>query len=285
MSSAAHSISQSHNQTNTSIYKTTTTTNANSENLSTSLNMIDTGDTNYEIKTEFYTREGVWKQVSNGEYIRQLQQQQQQQNMSPQYQQMNGSGSNINNGNNQQTSLGGCQSLSSNDSVRIGVFKYSRRSIFKMRSDGSSTKARRSKSFRTKLKCSKCHREQSDDDDDDYYEDIEENNINNSQENSEYDDDDDVIFSKVNNSDSDFNDEYSTDDDDENDDDSSMCKYCKQLLKKKRNEDNDKRLTSVSSGNNEKLIKSLDLMLFNYAREIYFYEFNPFKLKVSCFSF
>ena len=309
LSAAAHSISQSHNQTllaanliNSNNYNSSNSNNNNNhnntnnickattnpiDNTSTST-MVDTGDTNYEIKTEFYTREGMWKQVPNGEYIRQLQQQQQQQqSMSPQYQQMhggmNGSSANVSNGN-QQSSMGGGQTSSSNDSVKIGVFRYSKRSIFKKINDDSSTRTRR-KSFRTKLKCFHCQREQSDDDDDDDDEDeIVNKDENNSQENSDYDDDDDVIFTKVKNADSDYDGEDDSSDNDDGDDDTTnqlKCKYCKQFLRKKRNDECDnKRLASAKSLGNENL-KSLDLMLFNYAREIYFYEFNPVKSKVS----
>jgi hypothetical protein len=299
LSGAAHSISQNRNQTllNTNTIEINNNTNNTSNNSATSssLTMVDAGDTNYEIKTEFYTREGVWKQIPNGEYIKQSQQQQQQQQhtMSPQYQQMhgnmNGSGANINN---QQSSVGQASSSSLNDSVKIGVFKYSKRSIFKKKRSGSTTTKTRRKSFRTKLKCSNCQREQSDDDEDeegDYMNNN--NNNNNSQENSEYDDDDDVIFTKVKSSfesDYDEEDEDSSENDDEYEDEdesssdavfSLTCKYCKQFLRKKQDDTNDKRLLSKTFASEN--LKSLDLMLFNYAREIYFYEFNPVIVKVS----
>jgi len=307
LSGAAHSISQNRNQhtllnTNNPLEINNTNTNNTTSNNSPSSSlttMVDAGDTNYEIKTEFYTREGVWKQIPNGEYIKQSQQQQQQQQqhtMSPQYQQMhgnmNGNGANMNN---QQSSVGQASSSSLNDSVKIGVFKYSKRSIFKKKRSGSTTTAKtRRKSFRTKLKCSNCQREQSDDDNDDENGEGDfMNNNNNSQENSEYDDDDDVIFTKAKSSfesDYDEEDEDSSGNDDEYEDEdesssdavfSLTCKYCKQLLKKKQDDTNEKRLLSKTFGSEN--LKSLDLMLFNYAREIYFYEFNPVIVKVSGF--
>ena len=207
--------------------------------------MVDAGDTSCEVKTEFYTREGIWKLVPNCEYIRQLQQQQQQQqHTSPQYQQ----GANTMNGSSQ--SLGQA-TQSSNDPVKIGVFKFSKRSLFNQ-------SERRRSSLR--LKCVNCQREQSDDAESDVTRD------------EEYDDDDDVIFTKAQSVESvvSSEDEYA-------DDDEEICKYCKKFLRK--NENNhlaNKQNNTLSSSN--KL--SLDLVVFNFAREIYFYEFNSLRLKV-----
>jgi hypothetical protein len=248
--------------------------------------MVDVGDTVYEIKTEFYTREGIWRLVPNCEYIRQLQPQQQQ--LSPQYQQganlsLNGS---INTGNQQGQNASGQSStynLNSNDPVKIGVIKYSKRTIFNQRQKKKAKIPQKKTIAKERFKCSNCNRSNLNEEDN-----ISQNNIKSDESNKEHDDDEDVVFTKFINSDSDdsisttisSSDDYDDADEEDNDDDYDdddqsqrrisshnenvfICKYCKHTLMKSESNCN------ISSNS----LASLDLILFNYAREIYFYEF------------
>ena len=90
-------------------------------NQGASLNTIsqnqDSFDTSLELKTEFYTREGLWKIVPNGEYIRQPQSMYtQQQNMAN-----NNAENNMNNNCNNNN-----MQLTSNEPCKIICFKYFR---------------------------------------------------------------------------------------------------------------------------------------------------------------
>ena len=108
----------------------------------------------------------------------------------------------------------------------------------------------------------------------------------------EYDDDDDVVY---NNSNAKPNTTGNSDEEDLNDSDSFnedelddnfegstrirpiFCKYCNTKLTL------DESCSPTSSGNTNYAASppQLDLVIFNYAREIYFYEFSSLKQKVS----
>ena len=112
----------------------------------------------------------------------------------------------------------------------------------------------------------------------------------------EYDDDDDVVYNNNNvklnatahSDEEDYNNEYNSDsfNEDELDDNFEgstrirpiFCKYCNAKLTL------DESGSPTSSGNTASCAASppqLDLVIFNYAREIYFYEFSQLKQKVS----
>ena len=256
----------------------------------TSSVLLDVNDSNYEIKTEFYTREGVWKMLPNCEYVRQLQQAQTQSQMQNQQTVSSPVSSNnqLNNINQQQAqNTGAVQSgtTTPNDPVKVGVFKYTNKKIFR-----NTTKSN-PKNLK-KIVCSYCNKEQtvsrnefdeeeeeedetdeeddyeSDDVDvydesDDYYSDDDEDSNSSDEEVEsfklkEHDDDDDVIFTKLNESE-------------------VKCKHCSRQIKlsklSRRSKQNKKLKSSTGSVNSS----SLDLLLFNYSREIYFYELNSIR--------
>ena len=263
--------------------------------------MVDVGDSVYEVKTEFYTREGIWRLVPNCEYIRQLQQQQQQ--ASPQYQQqqqqqpgsvsMNG-GAGMANSSQQQSMGQSSYVANSNDPCKIGIFKYSKRTIYNLQAEERAKI--RADSRRTRLVCSHCDKEQSEDE---YSSSLGNSKTfcgdNNNEDSGEHDDDEDVVFTKFKTFDSedssDFDDEYDDDDysdtqntntntnSNEQKQTSLVCKYCKHVLIKSATSQSGQ-LVKSNVNNMSANVLSLDLMLFNYAREIYFYEFNSVRAKV-----
>ena len=199
----------------------------NSNNLS-SISSSDITDSHMDIKTEFYTREGLWKLVPNGEYVRQQQQQQQQQSIS-------------------QNSMGGGQvnnytQSSFNEPVKLNVFKFSK-----------NDEKRRNVCEKCILELQEKNKKETEDKNVQF-------NVYRS-----YDDNEDVVMfgqqqsnsTCVDDSDDDHDDDESLDDCEKNvnEPQSTYCKYCSASL-------------------------CLDLVLFNYAREIYFYEFNTIKSKV-----
>lgn len=101
------------------------------------------------------------------------------------------------------------------------------------------------------------------DESDDYYSDDDEDSNSSDEEVEsfklkEHDDDDDVIFTKLNESE-------------------VKCKHCSRQIKlsklSRRSKQNKKLKSSTGSVNSS----SLDLLLFNYSREIYFYELNSIR--------
>ena len=255
----------------------------------TSSVLLDVNDSNYEIKTEFYTREGVWKMLPNCEYVRQLQQAQAQSQMQNQQTVSSPASSNnqLNNISQQQAqNAGAVQSgaTTPNDPVKVGVFKYTNKNIFRNTTKPSPKNAK-------KIVCTYCNKEQtmtrsecdeeedetddeadseSDDDDvydesDDYYSDGDDDSNSSDEEVEsfklkEHDDDDDVIFTKLNESE-------------------VKCEHCSRPIKlrsklsRKKSKESKKLKSSSGSAN----ASSLDLLLFNYSREIYFYELNAIR--------
>lgn len=108
----------------------------------------------------------------------------------------------------------------------------------------------------------------------------------------EYDDDDDIIYKEENlSSDSD---EYESEDFSldykqsarQNPSEASvfassrqqLCKYCSTRVNKSN--DNDSSIVNYNASETFASQPSLDLVIFNYAREIYFYEMNDISTKV-----
>ena len=207
----------------------TSTTNLSSVSVHTSSLVNDTTDSNQDIKSEFYTREGLWKLASNGEYIRQQQQLQTVNNSS-----IGGQGTSGTNSTYSQNSF--------NEPVKLSIFKFTKNDD---KQRNICDKCRNSQE--TKLRTNKMNQKNG------------EQNVKFGIYRS-YDDDEDVVYAP--NEEGFSNEEDESDENDKNDtfrdfhgDQARVCKYCSTSL-------------------------CLDLVLFNYAREIYFYEFDSVKLKV-----
>lgn len=279
-SSGSHSsstvlMSSSSPTTNTSNANTSTSSNYASTSAVASSSLIDINDSNIEIKTEFYTREGLWRLVPNCEYIRQQQTQYQLQQQANNSQLNQTSSSNGQLSTNNQTYLNS-NTTNPNDPVKIGIFNFSKR----MFSPAYENDGRVCQSCATRLKL----------------------------ENIDHDDDDDVICTKfrLNSYEDDENDEDNVDDDeydyeeeneseiDESYDDDVVincspivdnsqsnkiiCKYCNNsIILNDNNTKSPTSCSSVSTASSVSASPSLDMLIFNYAREIYFYEFNQIK--------
>jgi len=180
--------------------------------------LIESGeyDSSQETKTEFYTREGLWKLVKNGEFVRQQQQQQQNNNGYQMNQVTNNYGNNNNNNSNNNGMTNGQMSNSNlqtaNEPVKVAFFNYSNDLI----------QTNQNNKFKLKNYCIKCMK---------------------------------IIISN------------------------QQKRIEKSNCNAKLNSNDSLSLSNTSINNNNN--NSLDVVVFNYAREIYFYEFNPFnKTKV-----
>ena len=219
-------------------------------------------DTNYEIKTEFYTREGVWRLAPGGEYARQVQTQQSQVNYTQtSMQQTNSSVSNS--AYTTTPAAGGLNAAgggvglgnaptTNNDSVRIAQFKFSRN----MHSDNSGGPVRKNNS-RVCVACKLNHNTTDN-----------KKSTRGLQSNYEDDDDDDdVVCTRV-------RDELAIETtSSEATNTQYACKYCRSAM----NADGQLDTAAVNS-------PALDLLFYNFSREIYFYEFNPVKSTVINYS-
>jgi hypothetical protein len=251
----------------------------NNNNNSSSTSIMDITDSNYEIKTEFYTREGIWKLAPNCEYMKSYQlQQQQQQNYYQQNNQLNNSNSssnsanlnqlnNSNNGSNlnqSSTTIVNNNSTTSNDQVKLGIFKYSYETIYGANFNQSASQSLSDSNKSPKL-CKECNLKLK---------------LDHNYDDEIVDDDDDVIFTKFNPNNSSFI-SNKTNVLNEN---SITCKLCnKKLDKNQMITANNKKTSNTNSNDLNKLTSSppsLDLLLFNYGREMYTYEFNSIKSKV-----
>jgi hypothetical protein len=257
-------------------------------------------DTNYEIKSEFYTREGIWKAAPGGEYARQTPATTATANLN--YSQSANTG--LGNANSSAQSLsyaaspigmgigmsgttstgianatgGGLAAAANNnnttttnnDPVRIASFKFSK-SILNNASNTDNTGLPVPRVF--SRACNSCMRKRSaaaerrrptrdlNDllDEEDVYCDEEEDD----------DDDDDVICAKLRD-DLTLNTSFNSASVASLGHHQYFCKYCKMSM------NGDGELSA-----NEPPSPTLDMLLFNYSREIYFYEFNPIKATVS----
>lgn len=213
-------------------------------------------DANQEIKTEFYTREGLWKLVKHGEFVRQQQNNYQQTPMSSQ----------LNNGTNQLANSSQTSQTTSNEPVKLAYFKYSNDLLFQHN-------AATNNSMRLKMQhkdyCLKCMKMIISGQQKKLNASNSSSSTNRMSNNLDHDDDDDIVY-------------YNETATPTNQDD--LCKYCNSKI----NSNDSLSTTSTISNsnvNNSCPSQSLDLLVFNYAREIYFYEFNLFKSKVSLILF
>lgn len=231
---------------------------------------IELNDTNYEIRSEFYTREGIWKLVSdysrpslasssftagNATISTTV-------TTSP----VGGTGS-VNNNNNTSTPNQNYSILnptSNNDPVKVALFKFSANMLNSVTNHDNSGVPVIKNYGKACAACTRLgksgpsfHLKPDEYDDED-------------------DDDNDVIVSKLS----------------INENSGSMnsgnsvalqayfCKYCKASL----NENGETVFSqppTLSSVNEQSDNLSFDFVLFNYAREVYAYEFNPIQLSVS----
>ena len=206
--------------------------------ITNSTQIIDSAeyDSNLEIKNEFYTREGLWKHVKHGEFVRQ------QQNSNYTQSQMSGQ----TNGSNQIANQN--QTSNSNEPVKIAYFKYSNDLLLQQQPNQNNNSQRLK--MQHKNYCIKCMKLI----------------ISNQQKRSEptnrahdYDDDDDIVYFNETSPNTTIQDE------------SALCKYCNSKLNS-----NDSISTNTTTSNNNNNANCLDVVVFNFAREIYFYEFNIF---------
>ncbi|RNA19590.1 hypothetical protein BpHYR1_042756 [Brachionus plicatilis] len=190
--------------------------------------VLDITDSNYEIKTEFYTREGLWKLVPSLEFAKQIQ------NTG-----LNNSSPSTNlNYNASQTGQNTQSPLNhnNNDPVKINLFTFKKNIIFK-------DFHLNSQSNRRNL-CRKCSSTKKP------------NRLNKLAESDSDEDNSDVIFSNIGENSS------------ESESGSDLEKACRQC------KTNLSRYDSESSADSYKKFPNqiLDLMIFNYGREIYNYE-------------
>lgn len=198
--------------------------------------VLDITDSSYEIKTEFYTREGLWKLIPSLEFARQIQSL----NTSSTSQTYNASQS----GQNLQSTL----SQNSNDPVKISFFTFKKNTIFK-------DFYLNSKSNRKNL-CRRCSSNKKP------------NRLNKLAESDSDEDNSDVIFSNIG--------ENSSEADSESDSERA-CRQCKTNLSR---HDSESSTDSFKKYPNKPNNQILELMLFNYGREIYTYESGSVNFKV-----
>lgn len=204
----------------------------------------DEKDASCEVKSEFYTREGLWKLLPDASFIKHQHQQQ-----------ANTYGSASPNGvtaygNNVTSTLPTATSCSPNEPVKVALFTYSNETIFGKKS------TRHENSLKAQLKrrliCKNCFMK--------FMSELaqhasvtnrmEDDEANQDDDNEDDDDDDDVICTKFSNDMSKTN----------------VCKYCHEALHLSTQE--------ISSYLNENSTQ-FDLIAVNCTRDIYFYEFNP----------
>lgn len=227
--------------TSSSVLMSTNLSNQN-QNTNSPSPVIDITDSNYEIKTEFYTREGLWKLVPSFEYARQMQTTTQNAN-SPN---TNSTYNTLPNTNQTNQTTQTFQTNSNNDPVRISLFKFKKNFIFKEFYKNAKSR---------KNLCNTCSKRRQ--------EKIKLNKLNES--NTDDEDNSDVIFSHKY---EDSSDEGWSDSDSEID---KLCKLCKSNIASDGNSE-----SSEDKANDP----SLNLMIFNYAREIYTHESAPVYTKV-----
>ncbi|CAF0909785.1 unnamed protein product [Brachionus calyciflorus] len=245
-SSTAHTTSNSLMSTNLS------TTNNQKANSSPG---VDINDLTSDIKTEFYTREGLWKLIPSLEYVKQTQNSSNP--VSP--------NSNYNNNTSQNTSSQTNQNLninSNSDPVKISLFNFTKSQVF--RDFYINTREN------VKNLCHECLKSQR-------REKKRLNKLNESESNDE--DNNDVIFkSQMYNDSSDEDDDNNWSDSD--DYSQRLCRLCKvNLIRNDFIDSSDSESDDESKKNNTKSSSSLSLMIFNYAREIYTYESTPVSSK------
>ncbi len=233
----------------------------------------------YDLKTEFYTREGLWKLIPSSEYQRQPQSIYNQQQQSQQ--QLHQTGVQNHSGNGQNHSLnpginGANLLMCTNEPVKLISFRYFRfdqvisaRNMARFRN--LCLKCAQKKSMtkyvvKTKIK--------------------QENNKVYFNSMREHDDDEDVVYSGMSGGESSESDnETFLDSVEKNLDNFNLnsnngqffCKYCNGRVIRS-NEINSLIVNFYSDGMLANT-PCLDLVLFNYAREIYFFEANDLKIK------
>lgn len=246
--------------------------------LSTITQGNDGAEPGSELKTEFYTREGLWRLVPNGEYIRQPQSIYAQQQ-------------NIQNSTNAQQMNANCNGMqiSSSESVRIACFKYfkfdevlSSRNFNLMKNLCIKCAQKKilknsKKQFGKKkiLENSRVHLDSMHDDDDDIiYDEHEISSDEDDQENPKQPVEFHLTQSNLSRtaSNSDSNNKSSTTS-------QHSCKYCSSKIN--RTNDSNLLIANYNANNILELSPYLDLTIFNYAREIYFYESNDIKTKIT----
>ena len=223
----------------------TVSTNSPLSNQQQSPMLIDSGeyDSNQDIKSEFHTREGLWKLVKHGEFVRQQQNNYQQSQMSGQ----------LNNGTNQLANNSQTNQTTSNEPVKIAYFKYSNDLLFQHNAATNNSMRLKMQHKNYCIKCMKLIISQQ--------KKISESTTTTNSRNLDHDDDDDIVY---------YN-ETTTSSNQED-----LCKYCNSKL------DSNDSLSTISANNtNNSTSQSLEIVVFNYSREIYFYEFNLFKSKVN----
>jgi hypothetical protein len=269
MTSLASLAANSTSHPPTSGIMSTSLTSTNTAAASANVDLLN--DTNYEIKTEFYTREGIWKLAPGGEYARQAAPTQ----ATTGYQvnssltNTNSSAQSLNYASSTTGGLGGNAANSSltgsgiatsnvatnNDPVRIACFKFSKNILNNAtNTDNLGLPVRRIRS-KTCRNCTKQRSNQHKSHVDDHLYDLNDN------EDDEDDDDDDVICSKVRDE---FNSSFSSNIAQGIASYQYYCKYCNSNL----TADGELLPSDLAS-------PTLDMLLFNYSREIYFYEFSP----------
>lgn len=226
-----------------------------------------------ELKTEFYTREGLWTLVPNSDYVRQPQ------NLYTQP-------PNVPNGNVQQMNNNcGNVLLTSNEPVKIITFKY-----FRFDEVLSPKNLKRYKNL-----CVKCAQKKS----------LKAKSVNKSNsfkkpDNSkvyfgnmrEYDDDEDIIYDNAHSlSSGEDSDTFAEAAEFRNNFDNfhnrancetnvqNYCKYCNAKIYKSN--DLNSLIANFNASSTFASTPCLDLVIFNYAREIYFHEANDIKAKAS----
>jgi hypothetical protein len=266
---------------------------ANSTGSSNALIDAANYDTNYEIKTEFYTREGLWKLMPQCEYVKmnQAQVQQQQQQIQSQMQSQQGQSQQLtnqmNSPNSQMMSASNLNAMTnnstplisnvSNDPVKLFTFKFSKATLTGVKNSVNANA--RNRTVKRNLKNQSGSK-----------------NVNTQQKKQspmamkeaqvsdvkfghtvnkkkEHDDDDDIVFNSknkliMNESNQELNDTNDVEEEEdrtESDDESGGDTDGTGSIHSKNNKGVRKRKSTK---------QSLDLILFNYSREIYFYEFN-----------
>jgi hypothetical protein len=247
------------------------------------LSLSETGeyDASQDIKTEFYTREGLWKLVKHGEFVRQ-----QQSNNNNNYQQSQMSGGQMTNGSSQmQTNSVNNSGGGSNEPVNLAYFKYSNELLFQQHYQTQNVTR---KHLQRKNYCAKCMKS------------FTNNSIHKTASSHfDHDDDDDIIYHNetINNNNhpnykNNNNINNSNNNNQDHDSAVAVCKYCNVQLNSNESSSNNNannlnQNTSSTHASPTPLSssttcspQSLDVVIFNFAREIYFYEFNLFNTKV-----
>lgn len=203
--------------------------------------VLDITDSNYEIKAEFYTREGLWKLVPALEFARQVHNL----NLNSSLPNSSQAYSNTQAGQNVQS----LSSQNNNDPVKLNLFTFKKSLIFKDFSLNS-------KSNRRQL----CHRCLSS---------KKTNRLNILAESDSDEDNSDIIFSNVGDNSS----ETETDSDSD-----KKCGQCRIDLDSESSTDSNRKYSKPDD-------QILDVIIFNYGREIYFYNSDPSNIKVLFINF